>query len=113
MKENELQKAIDVELSRYDTNIESIKLGMGSDVTDLTQVVDVDVFIEQRKIREFNIRSKFFVDCVFRGDWRRGHPRPEMADLLTTGGPLIIVEEISGNSVVRAVLRYLELEVRY
>ncbi|HUU81974.1 MAG TPA: hypothetical protein VM243_00595 [Phycisphaerae bacterium] len=111
MNEEELQNEINRSMCDRDCGaISRIELGPGSDVTDLSLAADVRVFTAGSEFRGFGVRAKEFIDMVFAGAWKDGHPRPDVADICTTGGPLLIVERITGDSVVRGVLRYLELE---
>jgi len=114
MNDQELQEDIDFELRQRETPIMRIELGPGSDVTDLSLAADVRVTMSNTALmRCFSIRTKRFVDMVFQGKWRVGHPCADYADVMTTGNPLVLVPEITGDTVVRGVLRYLQIENQY
>ena len=108
--EERLQKEIDDSMVKYDcASVTHIRLGPGSDVMNLHRNADVRAFVNSLEYREFSFLAKEFVEWVFSTP-SEDDPRPDMADIYTTGGPLVIVAEITGDSIVRGVLRYLELE---
>ena len=92
--------------------VEHIELDIGSDVTDLTYCADVEVRMSgSGHWREFTIVTAHFINQVLVEKlWVKDDPRPDMADIFTSGGPLILVQKINGDVIVRSVLRYLELE---
>jgi hypothetical protein len=106
-----LQRAIDLAVQKYDCALwKSIELDRGSEVTDLALNARVRVHFSGGRMRGFTILAKEFVEWVFAPE-RVGNPyAPEFNDVYTTGGPLVIVHEITGDSIVRAVIHYLELE---
>ncbi len=77
---------------------------------NLTMNADVRVHTCDGRMREFTILAKEFAEWVFAAEreWKRY--APEFNDVFTVGGPLALVREITGDSIVRAVVRYLELE---
>lgn len=114
MNTTQLQVEIDESMQRYDCGrVSRIQLGYGSEVSNLSANVSILVsFTDTAECRSFDFVSKEFTDKFHSGFWDKGHPNPDVADIHTTGGPLLIVKKISGDSVVRGVLRYLELEAR-
>ncbi|MFQ5811360.1 MAG: hypothetical protein ACE5JM_17210 [Armatimonadota bacterium] len=106
-----LQREIDNSLAeRRGCGVERIRLDHGSEVTDLTRGADVRVYLSDRAgFRLFSFLTIFFLDHVLSSDLE-GHPRPDVRDLYAAGGPLIVTREVSGDVIVRGVLRYLELE---
>jgi hypothetical protein len=62
-------------------------------------------------MRGFTVLAKEFAEWVFDAQPKEPNPpNPESIGVYTTGGPLAIVREITGDTIVRAVVRYLELE---
>ncbi len=92
--------------------VEHIELDIGSDVTDLTYCADVEVRMSgSGHWRLFSICTVHFINQVLIEElWLKDDPRPDMADIYTTGGPLILVQKIDGDVIVRSVIRYLEIE---
>ena len=92
--------------------VEHIELDIGSDVTDLTYCADVEVRMSgSGHWRLFTIVTAHFINRVLVEKlWVKDDPRPDMADIFTTGGPLILVQKIDGDVIVRSVMRYLEME---
>lgn len=86
--------------------VERILLDRGSDVTDLDACVDVRVWGTEWSDRLFSI----FVPETIRGFLAPESPSQGTKDIYTTGGPLILVRSINAESIVRAVLRYVEME---
>ena len=108
-----LQRAIDASArSSGNREFDRIELDQGSDVTDLTQCADVQVHAPgSGHWRLFTIVTVHFINRVLVEKlWVKDHPRPDMADIFTTGGPLILVQKIDGDVIVRSVMRYLEME---
>ncbi len=109
-----LQREIDEALRVYgDPSISRIELGRGSEVTDLTQCADVRIHKENTdQERTFSIcTATFLKDVLIDRIWKKeDHPRPDLSDIYTTGRPLIVVREIDSDTIVRSVVRYLELE---
>ena len=105
-----LQNEINDQLKGHcDVGVSRILLDHGSDVSDLTRAVDVRVFlVGESHYTLFSILTCAFLDSVFSSD-REEHPRADVRDMYTRGGPLIIVRSISGEVIVRAVLYYIEL----
>ncbi len=109
----QLQRAIDAAARSHEhREVDRIELDNGSDVTDLTRCADVQVRMSgSGHWRLFSICSAHFIKQVLTEKrWMEHDPRPDMADLYTTGGPLILVQRIDGDVIVRSVIRYLELE---
>ena len=109
----QLQRAIDAAArSHGNQEVDRIELDNGSDVTDLTYNADVQVRMSgSGDWRLFTIVTVHFISRVLVEElWVKDHPRPEMADHYTTGGPLILAQKIDGDVIVRSVMRYLELE---
>lgn len=86
--------------------VERILLDRGSDVTDLDACVDVRVWGTRWSGRVFSI----FLPETVRGFLAHESPSQLTNDIYTTGGPLILVRSINADSIVRAVLRYAEME---
>lgn len=107
----ELQESIDTALLKYDCErLKRIRLSSGSEVTNLALCADVRVEVSGEQVRTVSVLAKSFVEWVF-APGNVGNPwAPEFNDIYTRGGPLVIVREITGDSVVRAVIRYLDLE---
>ncbi|CAG0936762.1 hypothetical protein TFLX_05651 [Thermoflexales bacterium] len=112
----ELQRQIDesVRLLAPET-LQRVKLAPWSDVTDLTMNVDVQVVVNNQPSRELEILSCRSVNTYFThsNDPLLGLEEDEAAihaNILTAGGPLIIVREITGEWIVKGILRYLQLE---
>ena len=108
MNEDQLQREITAALKRAEIpGVTEIRLGPDADVLDLAANVSVYVVTFDAKEREFTIISQERVSQL-----RLMHSTPDRpyADLYTTGCPLVIVLRITGDSIVRAVRRYLELE---
>lgn len=107
-----LQNDIDAALhARDQTVLERVTLDYGSEDTDLTLVADVRFWVAGGSERLFAVVSRDFVTWLFAPE--RDHANPPHEDagqIYTTGGPLAIVREISGDIIVRAILRYLLLE---
>ncbi len=111
----QLQRAIEASArSCGRREVEHIELDVGSDVTNLTRCADVQVRMSgSGHWRLFTICTVHFINRVLVEKlWVKDHPRPDMADIFTSGGPLILVQKIDGDVIVRSVLRYLELEER-
>ena len=114
-----LQRAVDVCLQEWSIRhtahgnsplLERIEMGRGSEVMNLTMNAEVRVHTRDGRMRGFNILAKEFAEWVFAPE-REGNPHaPQFDDIYTVGGPLALVCEITGDSIVRAVVRYLELE---
>jgi len=106
-----LQQQIDRSLGeRAPARVTHIELDRGSEVTDLTRCADVRVFLAgDQGFRLFSIATVAFLTHVLSGA-RDYHPRSDVRDLYTRGGPLIVVREISGDVIVRGVLYYLDME---
>jgi hypothetical protein len=104
----ELQQQIDDALSHLQTTETiGIRLSKGSDATDLTSIVDVDVAVGNGRRRTFSIVSQHFLDRLFR------EPEQVMGidtSFYASGGPLIVVKSISGNIIVRGIRKYLTIE---
>ena len=108
-----LQRAIEASArSCGRREVEHIELDIGSDVTDLTYCADVEVCMSGSGHRRLvTIVTVDFINRVLVEKlWVKDDPRPDMADIYTTGGPLILVQKIDGDVIVRSVMRYLELE---
>lgn len=86
--------------------VQRILLDQGSDVTDLDACVDVRVWGTEWSDRTFSI----FLSETIRGFLESESPSQLTKDVYTTGGPLILVRSINADSIVRAVLRYVEME---
>jgi len=107
-----LQREIDAHIDAYSyVGIERIVLDKGSEVTDLKSNASLRIFVAPAgRMRLFTVIT---ADCVshFVAPGRSPvGPRPDMDGIYTTGGPLAIVREITGSSIVRAVAWYLEME---
>lgn len=107
-----LQQEIDVHMESCEyRRLSRIELDRGSEVTDLTSNADVCAYMRDGGEQPFTICSVNFINQVLvERLWDASHPRPDMADIYTTGGPLIVVREIDDDTIVRSVIRYLELE---
>jgi hypothetical protein len=108
----ELQRAIEMAMQQYDCAfLQSIEMDRGSEVTNLASCASVRVHMRDGSMRGFTIVAKEFAEWVFTAqtEWPN-HPAPEFIGVWTTGGPLALVREITGDSIVRAVIRYIELE---
>jgi hypothetical protein len=104
-----LQRRIDESLQRLGTEIiQQIRLAPGSDVTDLTMNVDVDVVVNSQPRREFSIVSYRSLNEIF--DERVDDEVFGETNTYTTGGPLIIAKVITGETIVEGILQYLQLE---
>lgn len=94
--------------------VKRIELGPGSEVTNLSRNADVRVHTLAGAMRGFSIVDMKLMERMFSPEVQETlqaeSPRPDMADIYATGGPLIVVREINGDSIVRAVIRYLEME---
>ena len=107
-----LQGEIDAAFAKYDCrHLDWIRLDHGSEVADLSMCADVRVC---RKVdtrwRLFSICSEGFIHWVFDVAAKEPNPhRPDVIDVYATGGPMIIVTKITGDSIVRGVLRQIEL----
>ena len=77
---------------------------------NLTMNADVRVHTCDGRMRGFKILAKEFAEWVFAVECEGNPYAPEFNDVFTVGGPLALVREITGDSIVRAVVRYLELE---
>jgi len=108
----ELQRAIDMAFQEHHCRLlRRIELDRGSEVTNLTVNARVRVQMRDGRVRGFTILAKEFPEWVFAArNEIANHPAPEYIGVYATGGPLAFVREITGDSIVRAVLRYLELE---
>ena len=110
MTEVELQAAISRSMELHDcTGVERIEMAPGSDVTNLAMVADVVVAFGDGRRRQFTFGTLGLFEFVFAGSWEED-PRPDVSDIYTVGGPLLVVKEITGDAIVRGILRYLELE---
>lgn len=106
----DLQRAIDAALTRLRNELlHRIELDRGSEVVDLSLDADVRVFTSPAaEPRDFSVVSLAFLqNTVPKPDWMG---RKQLDGMFTTGTPLIVLHEITGEAVVAGVLRYLELE---
>lgn len=113
MNMSELQTEIDNALNQVGTTeITRIQLSAGSDVTDLACNVHVDVTIGQDHQRTFSIVARHFFDLVFSESSiaKRKQVLGADAHFYTSGCPLIVAKEISGEIVVRGVLKFVRME---
>jgi len=106
----ELQSAIEA-VGRLLGSLHKMQLDHGSDCNDLTCTVAVRVFDQcDGNYRVFTVVSADWL-CVTMNEPRRENEQfPEIVHQFVTGGPLCIVRAITGESVVRAINRYRDLE---
>lgn len=109
----QLDEAIDAALRMHKPpSIHTVRLGPGSEVMDLTMNATVRVQYCDDRERTFTIVSQERVERLFANadnwveDWQR-----DFKDIFTSGGPLAIVREITGDTIVRAVIRYTSMEL--
>lgn len=88
--------------------IDRMVLDAGSEECDLSANVDIWFHARDGDWRLFSVVSRDFVNWVLEPE--RCRPRPGLAGIFTLGGATAIVRTITGDSIVRAILRYLELE---
>ncbi|MCG3137128.1 MAG: hypothetical protein HJJLKODD_00971 [Phycisphaerae bacterium] len=102
--EEKLQRQIESCIREHSCEgISRIELDRGSDVTDLTRCADIRVYYDTDiNWRLFSVCSVKFINDVLL--------EQETTDIYTRGGPFIVVREISGDVIVRSVVKYLELE---
>lgn len=106
-----LQNDIDANIMKASIIDLRIVLDSGSDVTDLRQLVDVRVFTPDRdKYRDFTIVTIYGLASLLSSTDRENAALPYSTGNYSTGGPLCVVREITGESVVCAVRRFLYLE---
>jgi hypothetical protein len=105
-----LQGDIDTWLPRLGgADVKGIVLGAGSEMSNLHMNAEVDVFVgDEPERRPFTIVTPECVAHFIREV--EGKPRPDLIDIYTVGGPLVVVARINGSSIVRGVVRYLALE---
>lgn len=107
----ELQNQIDNARKLFGvTETTSIQLTKWSEVSDLTSNVDVDVVIEEGKQRIFSIVTYRFLDRLFLNESDRQKVLGDDAHFFTSGGPLVVAKEISGEIIVRGILKYVKME---
>lgn len=111
MNRSELQNQIDNALHRLGTTeITRIQLSAGSDVTDLASNVAVDATIQDEHRRTFSIVTYHIFDRVFSESSKRKQVLGADADFFLSGGPLIVAKEISGEIIVRGILKFIRME---
>ncbi len=111
MNMSELQNQIDTALNQLGTTeITRIQLSAGSDVTDLASNVHVDVTIGDKHRRTFSIVANHFFDLLFSESSKWKQVLGADADFFTSGGPLIVAKEISGEIIVRGILKFVRME---
>ena len=87
----------------------SIVLDHGSEVADLASNADVRVRIGDGDVRYFSVISQQWAARLFDVEVTE----PDLAhcnEFHAVGHPLIIVKEITGGTIVRSILHYLDLE---
>jgi hypothetical protein len=108
-----LQAEIDEALGRLNPGwVHSITLAQGSDVIDLKANAAVDVTPRCGHPREFDVRSAEHIGRLgSMAPWSDG-PRAggRTTDVLACGAALVIVSQITGGSIVRGVLDFVERE---
>lgn len=103
----DLQRQIDACVQQYQPSGLKIRLGNGSDVSDLTRNVEACVFTFEQPMRGFSIVSQRWVAEMFGEEWGLD---VGYKDIYATGEALIIVKEISGDTIVRGILHHLAIE---
>lgn len=107
-----LQSAIDVALSVAKEHFR-IVLDHGSECTELTSAVDLRVFEgTSEEFRLFSIVTARWLHYLLdEGGSHAWEEWPaEQEGLFCTGGPLVVVREVTADAIVRAVRRYLLME---
>jgi hypothetical protein len=111
MNMSELQSQIDSTLNQLGTTeITRIQLSAGSDVIDLASRVDVDVTIGHEHRRTFSIVANHFFDRLFSESSKWKQFLGADAHFFTSGGPLSVAKEISGEIIVRGILKFVRME---
>jgi hypothetical protein len=89
-----------------------IVLEHGSECTDLTANVALRVFFGPAAIecRRFTIVATHWLHQLLNDQRALPDWLAATRDIYCTGGPLVVVREINADVVVRAVIRYLEVE---
>ena len=106
MTERQLQSEIDQAAGRVRSgSVVSIRLGPDADVIDLSAAVSLRVCAGDQKEWDFTVMTVKCLDVLCSQAARRVEEQ-----YYVIGGPLIVVKEISGESLVRSVNRFLELE---
>ena len=106
MDAQELQREIDEAVESEHAGPRAIiRLGPDADVTDLTATVGLRIRVENQKERDFTVAT---VKWLARACRRPGTRAEEQ--YFVTGGPMLVVRTICGESVVKSVIRYLEIE---
>jgi hypothetical protein len=88
--------------------VDRLELDRGNDVTDL--LLAVDVRVSERHAAQWRLFSIITSDFIKRVISRRQEAGGGHGLVYATGGPLIVVANICGATIVDGVLRYLELE---
>lgn len=105
-----LQQAIDTALvARPIEGVQAIKLDGASDETELT--LEAGVLVHQADgIRPFTIATVQWLQIALsrKREDLASWENPDNFDIYTAGVPMIAVRVISGDTIVRAIGRYLE-----
>lgn len=109
-----LQREVERAMSGCDCGaVERIELDKGSEVMDLTINAALRVHTRDGKMRGFSVVARSFFDWVFTLAPLEANTRErgqEHVQVYTTGGPLVVVFEITGTTIVHGVLRYVKME---
>ncbi len=112
--EFEFQEGISGALARYDPCGELVrymKMDKGSDVTNLT--LQADIRVGRAKVNTevcFSVLSYSWVKHCFEKGTDLRHLDPLAAGNLVLGQPMVVVELLTPDSAVRAILRYIRIE---
>jgi hypothetical protein len=92
--------------------VQSLRIVPGTVVGEARLAIDVEVVLEGGRQREIALRSHAWIDGYFEGKGRADSCRNLLhpPDILAIARPMVIVEEIRADSVVRGVMCLLRNE---